>query len=169
MYKIIRGFHNLPTFSQGCIATIGNFDGIHLGHQSVLNQLVIKGDMLDLPTVAIMFEPQANEFFTPDIAPVRLSRCREKIEILLSYSIEHLCVLRFNRRLAQMTARNFIEQLLVNGLNARCLVVGDDFNFGKNRQGKLALLRQLRHCFCFEQAKRSQWKKIEKIGKIIKK
>ncbi len=150
MYKIIRGFHNLPTFSQGCVATIGNFDGIHLGHQSILNQLAMKGDMLDLPTVAIMFEPQANEFFTPDVAPVRLSRCREKIEILLSYSIEHLCVLRFDQRLAHMTARNFIEHFLVDGLNARCLVVGDDFHFGKNKQGNLALLRKLSHDFGFE-------------------
>lgn len=78
MRRIIRGFHNLPIASRGCVATIGNFDGVHLGHQSVLTQLAMKGDTLNFPAVVITFEPQANEFFSPDKAPARLSRFREK-------------------------------------------------------------------------------------------
>ena len=150
MRKIIRGFHNLPSDDQGCVATIGNFDGVHLGHQSILNQLAIKGDKLGLPAVVITFEPQASEFFSANKAPVRLSRCREKIEALRSCSIEHLCVLRFNQKLAQMTAKNFIHRLLIEGLNVRCLVVGDDFHFGKDRQGDFALLQQASRQFDFQ-------------------
>ena len=135
MVRIIRGFHNLPLRSQGCVATIGNFDGIHLGHQLLLKQLAIKGELLELPRVVIIFEPQANEFFTPDKAPARLSRLREKIEILRRYQIEQLCILRFDQRLAQMTAHRFISRLLIDGLDVRYLVVGDDFYFGRNRQG----------------------------------
>lgn len=141
MQKIIRGFHNLPSNPTGCVATIGNFDGIHLGHQAVLSQLALKGDVLDLPAIVITFEPQPNEFFAPDKAPARLSRFREKVEALRSYSIHQLCVLRFNNKLAQMSAETFIEQLLVKGLNVRYLVVGDDFRFGKNRQGDFSLLQ----------------------------
>ncbi len=142
MQKIIRGFHNLPSSPTGCVATIGNFDGMHLGHQAVLSQLAMKGDILGLPAVAITFEPQANEFFVPSKAPARLSRFREKVEALRSYSIQQMCVLRFNKKLAQMTADNFIKQLLVEGLQVRYLVVGDDFRFGKDRQGDFALLQE---------------------------
>jgi len=142
MRRIIRGFHNLPAASQGCVATIGNFDGVHLGHQSVLTQLAMKGDTLGVPAVVITFEPQANEFFSPEKAPARLSRFREKVEALRAYSIQQLCVLRFNQKLAQMTAQDFIQRLLVDGLNVRYLVVGDDFRFGKDRQGDFALLQR---------------------------
>ena len=150
MRRIIRGLHNLPTASQGCVATIGNFDGVHLGHQSVLTQLAMKGDTLGLPAVVITFEPQANEFFSPENAPARLSRFREKVEALRAYSIQQLCVLRFNQKLAQMTAQDFIQRLLVDGLNVRYLVVGDDFRFGKDRQGDFALLQQAGQQFGFQ-------------------
>jgi len=150
MRRIIRGLHNLPAASQGCVATIGNFDGVHLGHQSVLTQLAMKGDTLGLPAVVITFEPQANEFFSPENAPARLSRFREKVEALRAYSIQQLCVLRFNQKLAQMTAQDFIQRLLVDGLNVRYLVVGDDFRFGKDRQGDFALLQQAGEQFGFQ-------------------
>jgi len=150
MRRIIRGFHNLPKSSSGCVATIGNFDGVHLGHQSVLNQLAMKGDALGLPPVVITFEPQANEFFAPDKAPARLSRFREKVEALRCYSIQQLCVLRFNQKLAHMTAQDFIQRLLVDGLNVRYLVVGDDFRFGRDRQGDFELLQQAGQQFGFQ-------------------
>jgi riboflavin kinase / FMN adenylyltransferase len=150
MRRIIRGFHNLPAASQGCVATIGNFDGVHLGHQAVLTQLAMKGDTLGVPAVVITFEPQANEFFSPENAPARLSRFREKVEALRAYSIQQLCVLRFNQKLAQMTAQDFIQRLLVDGLNVRYLVVGDDFRFGKDRQGDFALLQQAGQQFGFQ-------------------
>jgi riboflavin kinase/FMN adenylyltransferase len=150
MKKIIRGFHNLPAKPTGCVATIGNFDGIHLGHQAVLSQLALKGDLLGLPAIVITFEPQPNEFFAPDKAPARLSRFREKVEAFRSYSIQQLCVLRFNKKLAQMSANEFIEQLLVQGLNVSYLVVGDDFKFGQNRQGDFALLQQAGQKYGFQ-------------------
>jgi riboflavin kinase/FMN adenylyltransferase len=150
MRRIIRGFHNLPNTSQGCVATIGNFDGVHLGHQSVLTQLAMKGDTLGVPAVVISFEPQANEFFSPEKAPARLSRFREKVEALRAYSIQQLCVLRFNKKLAQMSAQEFIQRLLVDGLNVRYLVVGDDFRFGKDRQGDFTLLQQAGQQFGFQ-------------------
>lgn len=143
MPKIIRGLYNLPDPAQGCVATIGNFDGVHLGHQAVLTQLAMKADMLNLPAVVITFEPQPFEYFVPDKAPARLSRFREKVEALRAYSIQKLCVLRFNRQLAEMQAETFIQKLLVEGLNVRYLVVGDDFRFGKDRQGDFALLQQV--------------------------
>ncbi|NQY27044.1 MAG: bifunctional riboflavin kinase/FAD synthetase [Piscirickettsiaceae bacterium] len=142
MQKIIRGFYNLPKNPTGCVATIGNFDGVHLGHQAVLNQLAMKGDTLGLPAIVITFEQQANEFFDPEKAPARLSRFREKIETLRSYAVQELCVLRFNQKLAQMSAKDFIQQLIVDGLNVKYLVVGDDFKFGKDRQGDFAMLQQ---------------------------
>lgn len=142
MPKIIRGFYNLPDPAHGCVATIGNFDGVHLGHQAVLGQLAMKADMLDLPAVVITFEPQPFEYFSPERSPARLSRFREKVEALRAYSIQKLCVLRFNQQLAQMQADTFIQKLLVEGLKVRYLVVGDDFRFGKDRQGDFALLQQ---------------------------
>ncbi|MFW5451593.1 MAG: bifunctional riboflavin kinase/FAD synthetase [Methylophagaceae bacterium] len=142
MQKISRGFYNLSPSSAGCVATIGNFDGVHLGHQAVLNQLAMKGDTLGLPAVVITFEPQANEFFSPNNAPARLSRFREKVEALRCYSIQQLCVLRFNKKLAQMTAEQFIQRLLVEGLNVRYLVVGDDFKFGRDRLGDFTMLQK---------------------------
>jgi riboflavin kinase/FMN adenylyltransferase len=142
MPKIIRGLHNLPDSPQGCVATIGNFDGVHLGHQAVLTQLAMKGDMLGLPAVVISFEPQPFEYFVPDKAPARLTRLREKVEALRAYSIQQLCVLRFNESLARMSAEDFIRRLLVEGLNVRYLVVGDDFRFGRHRKGDFAMLQQ---------------------------
>lgn len=142
MPKITRGFHNLPASPQGCVATIGNFDGVHLGHQAVLTQLAMKGDMLGLPAVVITFEPQPFEYFVPEKAPARLTRFREKVEALRAYSIQQLCVLRFNEVLARMSAEDFIRRLLVEGLKVRYLVVGDDFRFGRHRQGDFAMLQQ---------------------------
>lgn len=150
MKKIIRGFHNLLPAVTGCVATIGNFDGVHLGHQAVLQQLAMKGDTLGLPAIVITFEPQANEFFAPDKAPPRLCRFREKVEALRCYSIQQLCVLKFNQQLAQMEADEFIQRLLVDGLNVQYLVVGDDFRFGKARLGDFAILQQAGARFGFQ-------------------
>ncbi|HIC47863.1 MAG TPA: bifunctional riboflavin kinase/FAD synthetase [Methylophaga aminisulfidivorans] len=150
MPKIIRGFHNLPASPQGCVATIGNFDGVHLGHQAVLTQLAMKGDTLKLPAVVITFEPQPFEYFVPEKAPARLTRFREKVEALRCYSIQQLCVLRFNQQLAEMSAELFIQKLLVEGLNVKYLVVGDDFRFGCERKGDFALLQKAGRQYGFQ-------------------
>lgn len=150
MPKIIRGLYNLPEPQCACVATIGNFDGVHLGHQAVLTQLAMKADMLGLPAVVISFEPQPYEYFVPQKAPARLTRFREKVEALRAYSIQKLCVLRFNQQLAAMTANEFIEKLLVTGLRVKYLVVGDDFRFGHDRQGDFALLQQAGQRYGFQ-------------------
>jgi len=138
--ELIRGAHNLRPGHRGCVATIGNFDGVHLGHQAVLGQLAEKADDLGLPGVVIIFEPQPMEYFAPDKAAARLSRFREKIHALRRYSVDRVLVLRFDQQFAALSASEFIEQVLVQGLDVRYLVVGDDFHFGHGRSGNFDLL-----------------------------
>ena len=139
--ELIRGLHNLRDRHQGCVATIGNFDGVHLGHQAVLRQVQAKARELELPAVAIIFEPQPREFFTPDNAPPRLTRFDEKVRLLSATGIDRVLCLMFNARLRSMSADQFIDQLLRERLDIQHLVVGDDFRFGCDRRGDYALLR----------------------------
>lgn len=139
--QLIRGLHNLRPEHHGCVATIGNFDGVHLGHQAVIGQLGEEAGRLHLPSVLITFEPQPLEYFRPQQAPARLSRLREKIEALRRFHIDRLVCLAFNRTLAQMSAEAFIQTVLVDGLGVKHLVVGDDFHFGKDRRGNFAMLQ----------------------------
>lgn len=140
--ELIRGLHNLRPRHVGCVATIGNFDGVHLGHQAVLGQLVEKGQALGLPTTVIIFEPQPLEIFQPSKVPPRLTRLREKIQALKRYSVDRVLCINFNEHFAQLSAEDFIQRLLVDGLGVRYLVVGDDFQFGKGRSGNFAKLEQ---------------------------
>ena len=150
--QVIRGLHNLKAQQQGCVATIGNFDGVHLGHQSVFRHLLQKGRELGLPATVVTFEPQPREFFQPVGAPARLTRLREKLQAMHDIGIEQVVVLEFNKRLAAMSARQFVEELLVAGLHIRFLSVGDDFRFGRGRQGDFDLLEQmgLQHGYAVE-------------------
>ncbi len=147
--ELIRGLHNLRTHHRGCVATIGNFDGVHLGHQSVLGQLADKGGERGLPTTVITFEPQPREYFRPESSPPRLTRLREKLQALGRHSVDRVLVIHFNRAFAALMAQQFIDRVLVQGLGVRYLVVGDDFRFGCNREGDFGLLRQAgaRHGF----------------------
>ena len=139
--KLFRGLHNIPAGqSSGCVATIGNFDGVHLGHQAVIGQLAEKSAELGLPTVVITFEPQPMEYFIPDKVPARLTRFREKILALQRYSVDQVCCLAFNDFLAGLTAEEFIQLVLVEKLAVKYLVVGDDFCFGKGRSGNFETL-----------------------------
>ncbi len=124
------------------MVTIGNFDGIHLGHQQVLKQLKLAAVQHRLPGTVIIFEPQPIEFFAPGKAPKRLSRFREKLAYLKSKQIDNLLCLKFNRELAEIQAEDFVKQILVERLNTRHLVIGDDFRFGKNRGGNFQLLQE---------------------------
>lgn len=133
--ELIRGLHNLRPAHHGCVATIGNFDGVHLGHQAVIGQLAEKADALCLPAVVITFEPQPREYFAPDTSPPRLTRLREKLEALRRYAVRRVLSLTFNRTLATMPADEFIRRILVDGLGVKYLVVGDDFRFGRDRAG----------------------------------
>lgn len=138
--ELIRGLQNIRSKHHACVATIGNFDGVHLGHQAVLGQLAEKAAELSLPTVLITFEPQPMEYFVPDKVPARLTRFREKILALQRYSVNRVCCLSFNNKLANLTAQAFIEQVLVEKLGVKYLVVGDDFRFGLNRAGTFETL-----------------------------
>jgi riboflavin kinase/FMN adenylyltransferase len=140
--ELIRGIHNLRAHHRGCVATIGNFDGVHLGHQAVLGQLAEKAAELCLPTTVITFEPQPQEYFSLGEIPPRLTRFREKLKALQRYSVNRVLCLPFNRGLAEMEAEAFIQRVLVEGLGIRYLVVGDDFCFGKGRRGDFAMLQQ---------------------------
>lgn len=139
--ELIRGIHNLRPRHRGCVATIGNFDGVHLGHQAVLGQLSEKAAELCLPTCVITFEPQPQEYFAPDEAPPRLTRFREKLKAFRRYSVDRVLSLEFNRALAAMPADDFIQTILLDGLDVRYLVVGDDFRFGRERAGDFAMLQ----------------------------
>ncbi len=137
----IRGLHNLRPWHRGCVATIGSFDGVHLGHQAILRQLRQAANAHGLPSVVIVFEPQPHEFFSGDKAPARLMRLREKVQALFAAGLDRVLCLQFNQALRSLSAQAFIERILVQGLGIRHLVVGDDFRFGCDRSGDFALLQ----------------------------
>ncbi|MFZ1829385.1 MAG: bifunctional riboflavin kinase/FAD synthetase [Candidatus Competibacteraceae bacterium] len=139
--EFIRGQHNLRPWHHGCVATIGNFDGVHLGHQAILAQLAEPAGRLRLPRLVITFEPQPQEFFAgPAAPPARLMRLREKLLALNGLGVERVLCLKFDHRLAALPAERFIEDLLVRQLGVRYLVIGDDFRFGHRRVGDFTLL-----------------------------
>lgn len=140
--RLIRGLHNLRTIHRGSVATIGNFDGMHLGHQAVVAALAKRGSQYHLPATVIIFEPQPLEFFRPEQAPARLTRLREKLLAIRDQEVEQVLLLKFDARLAAMSATDFIEDILVGGLGIRHLYVGDDFRFGRDRGGDFAQLQR---------------------------
>jgi riboflavin kinase/FMN adenylyltransferase len=140
--ELIRGVHNLRPRHRGCVATIGNFDGVHLGHQAVLGQLAEKADEFGLPAVVITFEPQPQEYFNHGEIPPRLTRFREKLRALRRFAVDRVLSLQFNQALAGLSAEEFIQQVLLDGLDIRYLVVGDDFCFGKGRGGDFSMLQR---------------------------
>ncbi len=138
----MRILRSVPVAAASPIAlTIGNFDGVHLGHRAMLSKLRDAAHEEGLPPCAMTFEPHPREFFAPDQAPARITSLREKLELLASESVARTHLLRFDYRLAQITADDFIERILVRGLGARRLLVGDDFRFGARRAGDFALLK----------------------------
>ena len=139
--EFIRGLHNLRPEHKGCVATIGSFDGVHVGHQVILQQLIQVARTQGLPAVVIVFEPQPHEFFAGDKAPARLMRMREKLDALWAAGIDKVLCLNFNETLRNLSAEQFIDRVLVQGLAIKHLVVGDDFRFGCDRKGDFALLQ----------------------------
>jgi len=137
--QLIRGLRKIP--SQGTVATIGTFDGVHLGHRYVIDRLTGVGRALGLPVTVVLFEPQPREYFTGAAAPARLTRLREKLIYLKQMPVDRVLLLRFNRQLAALSAAEFVDRVLVNGLGVRYLVVGDDFRFGCNREGDFTSLK----------------------------
>jgi riboflavin kinase/FMN adenylyltransferase len=140
--QLVRGLHNLRPQHRGCVATIGNFDGVHRGHQAILKRLRERAAELCLPSCVVIFEPQPREFFTPDRAPARLARLRDKLELLAAEGVDRVLCLAFNRRLRELSASDFVQQVLVDGLGVKHLEVGDDFRFGCDRAGDFAFLQR---------------------------
>ncbi|OOR98438.1 riboflavin biosynthesis protein RibF [Haemophilus paracuniculus] len=160
--QLIRGFHNLArhhALKNGCVLSIGNFDGVHCGHQNILSRLCDKALELNLPSVVMLFEPQPREFFakicenpTPCKVPARLMRLRDKLAALANEGVDYVLCVRFNQAFASLSPDAFIEDLLVKQLNVRYLSVGDDFHFGANRAGNFETLRNagLKYRFAVE-------------------
>ncbi|MCG9555419.1 bifunctional riboflavin kinase/FAD synthetase [Vibrio sp. Isolate31] len=140
--ELIRGIHNIKAQHHGCVLTIGNFDGVHLGHQEVLSQVCEQAAALGLPSVVMTFEPQPMELFARDKAPARLTRLRDKYVQLSKLDISRLLCVNFNQYFASLSAEAFIKDLLVDKLGVKFLVVGDDFCFGKGRTGNFAMLKE---------------------------
>lgn len=139
--ELIRGIHNIKAQHYGCVLTIGNFDGVHLGHQSVLRQVSQQASMLGLPSTVMTFDPQPLELFAKHNAPARLTRLRDKFVQLSKLGLERLLCVNFNQEFANLTADEFISDLLVKRLGVKFLVVGDDFCFGRGRLGNFEMLK----------------------------
>jgi riboflavin kinase/FMN adenylyltransferase len=128
----------------GCVATIGKFDGVHLGHQLILDQLRKKAEELSVASVAIVIEPHPEEFFAsdPSQCPARLSLIDEKLAVIEGCGIDYAFVLRFDRELSRLSAEAYIRDILVDGLGIAAFIIGDDFRFGYQRGGDFALLQR---------------------------
>ncbi|MDZ7841013.1 MAG: bifunctional riboflavin kinase/FAD synthetase [Gammaproteobacteria bacterium] len=138
----IRGRVNIDRRHRGCVATIGNFDGVHLGHRAVIAQLRQRSRELGRASMVVVFEPQPQEYFRGDSAPARLTPLRDKLALLSALGVDYLLCLRFDRALAQTSAADFMQHLLVEALGVHHLVVGDDFRFGHGRKGDFQTLVQ---------------------------
>jgi riboflavin kinase/FMN adenylyltransferase len=138
---ITRGFEPARAASRGCVAAIGNFDGLHLGHQAILAVLARHASEVRRPAVVLTFEPHPREFFAPQTAPARLMRLRDKAEALATMAVDELRVLRFDAALSAWDGRTFIDRLLDRTLGVKQLVIGEGFRYGHGRRGDVALLR----------------------------
>lgn len=138
--------------SNGCVMTIGNFDGLHLGHQAMLEKLKQVGLKKNLATAVVIFEPQPLEYFKPELAPSRLMTFRQKVEVIKHMGIDNIVCLSFNQGLALKSPKEFVDSVLNQKLHAKYVLVGRDFKFGFKRAGDTTLLRALGEEFCFETA-----------------
>jgi riboflavin kinase/FMN adenylyltransferase len=124
-----------------CALTIGNFDGVHRGHRALIERVCAKARELELTSCVLTFEPHPREFFDPQAAPARLTRLRDKLELLDAAGVGRVHVARFDRRFASLPAQRFVEEVLVKGLATRWLLVGRDFRFGVRRTGDFGALQ----------------------------
>ena len=139
--ELIRGLHNLRPRHRGCVATIGAFDGVHLGHQAVIRHLLDKAAELGVPSTIIVFEPLPREYFSPIKAPARLMSFREKFQEMRYLGVDRLLRIRFDESLRRMSAQQFVDDVFVAGLGVRYVVLGDDFRFGSGREGDIRFIR----------------------------
>ena len=140
--EIINGLHNLRSRHRGCVLTIGNFDGVHRGHRQLIDALCEKAKALGVPSMLMTFEPQPREFFAGTKLPARLTRFREKVYLLDQTPLDRLLCLPFNERTANIEADWFAKDFVVDKVGAKHLVIGDDFRFGRGREGDFALFER---------------------------
>lgn len=148
--QLIRGLTHLKPLKDGCVLSIGNFDGVHTGHTKVIDKLSAQGKLMNLPVVIMVFEPQPLEFFLGENAPSRLTRLREKVIQFKALPIDKIVVAKFSQSIANYEAEDFITNYLVRRLNVKHLIIGDDFHFGKARCGNFAMLKEKGKLFGFE-------------------
>ena len=159
--KLVRGLQNLVTAAgwavdgpgpagrlaeriadaRGCVLTVGNYDGVHLGHQQILRVLKQRAAEVGCPSTVLVFEPSSREFIDPAGAPPRLTRWREKYLALAAQGVDRLVTLRFDEHMRAMSPRRFVDELVVEALGARHVVVGDDFRYGAKAEGTIESLR----------------------------
>ena len=147
--KLIRGFPSVADRTP-CALTIGNFDGVHRGHQALLKQLKTHADRLGLPTCVMTFEPHPKEFFSPEQAPARILNLRDKLNALKTAGIDLVVVEHFNEHFARRSPESFVEDILVKGLQTRFLMIGDDFHYGAKRAGNIHTLLDASQRYGFE-------------------
>ena len=141
----MRFFHSwqkIPPAYQNAVIAIGNFDGFHKGHRAVVEQAVKIAHEKELPVVLMTFEPHPSGFFRPGSRTFRITPIRSKVRAICQLPIDGFCVFPFNKSFAEMSAKDFVENVLINGLHAAHIVVGEDYGFGKNRQGDVAYMRK---------------------------
>lgn len=151
--EVIRGWHNLKPPHRGCVLTIGNFDGVHRGHQALLETLLERSRAHQLPSLVITFEPLPYEYFQRDKKITRLMRLREKIQALDELGVDRLLIGYFNDSFAKISAVDFVSDYLVRRLGVKHIVVGDDFRFGSERRGDFDLLVAMGEQFGFTVAR----------------
>ena len=149
--KLVRHLKDFPfaKLANGSVVTIGSFDGLHLGHQTLLASVIAKSRSLGVPSIVMSFEPTPKEFFSTDNPPARLMRFREKFDVLAEYKVDIFFCPRFNPAMRGIRADDFIRQILVHGMNARHIVVGDDFRFARKREGSIDDLRRTQKALQF--------------------
>ena len=151
--ELVRGLHNIVQRHKSCVLTVGNYDGVHLGHQHMIDVVKARAAELHCAPTVLVFEPSSKEFIDPEGAPPRLTRWREKFLALAAQGVERLVTLRFDECMRAMTPQSFVDELIVEKLGTRHMVVGDDFRYGSNAVGTIESLRAaaLAHGFGVEQ------------------
>src|SRR5438552_4244146 len=139
--ELVRGLHNLSPRHSGCVLTVGNYDGVHLGHQQMIGVLKARAVEFGTAATVLVFEPSSKEFIDPKDAPPRLTRWREKFRALAALGVDRLVTLRFDEHMRGMTPECFVDELIVAGLGTVHLVVGDDFRYGCKARGTIDTLR----------------------------
>ena len=139
--ELVRGLHNISRRHRGCVLTVGNYDGVHLGHQKMIGALKSRATELRSAATVLVFEPSSKEFIDPEGAPPRLTRWREKFLALAAQGVDRLVTLRFDEYMRAMTPECFVDELIVAALGTRHIVVGNDFRYGCNAGGTIDSLR----------------------------